>query len=90
MAGMRKKGDGWHCTFRFRGRRYYFAAGNLTEHQANAKRTDVDETLDLIERGRLAVPDGVSLEDFVAAGGKAPPWRCGGRPSPSGTSSTTT
>ena len=25
MAGMRKKGDGWHCTFRFRGKRYYFA-----------------------------------------------------------------
>ena len=31
MAGMRRKGDGWHCTFRFRGKRFYFAAGNLTE-----------------------------------------------------------
>jgi hypothetical protein len=37
MAGMRKKGDGWHCTFRFRGRRYYFAAGGLTEEQARAR-----------------------------------------------------
>jgi integrase len=69
---MRKKGDGWHCTFRFRGKRYYFAAGNLTEPQAEAKGSEVDETLDLIERGRLTVPDGVSLEDFVAAGGKTP------------------
>jgi integrase len=72
MAGMRKKGDGWHCTFRFRGGRYYFAAGNLTERQAEARKAEVDETLDLIERGRLTVPDGVSLEDFVAAGGKVP------------------
>jgi len=31
----------------------------------------VGETLDLIERRRLAVPIGVSLEDFVDAGGKA-------------------
>ena len=72
MAGMRKKGDGWHCTFRFRGKRYYFAIGNLTEQQAKAKGSEVDETLDLIERGRLTIPEGVSLEDFVAAGGKIP------------------
>lgn len=72
MAGMRRKGDGWHCTFRFRGKRFYFAAGNLTEPQAQAKAAEVDETLDLIERGRLTVPEGVSLEDFVAAGGKVP------------------
>src|SRR4051794_32127043 len=72
MAGMRKKGDGWHCTFRFRGKRYYFAIGNLTEQQAKAKSSEVDETLDLIERGRLTVPEGVGLEDFVAAGGKVP------------------
>jgi hypothetical protein len=31
MGGVRKKGDGWHRTFRFRGKWYYFAAGNLTE-----------------------------------------------------------
>jgi len=72
MAGMRKKGDGWHCTFRFQGKRYYFAVGNLTETQAEAKKSEVDETLELIERGRLTIPEGVGLEDFVAAGGKIP------------------
>jgi hypothetical protein len=72
MAGVRKKGDGWHGTFRFKGRRYYFAVGNVPEDQARAKATEVDETLSLIERGRLEVPDGVQLEEFVAAGGKAP------------------
>jgi integrase len=72
MAGIRKKGDGYHCTFRFRGKRYYFALGKLTEAQALAKGAEVDETLTLLERGRLTVPDGVALEDFVAAGGKVP------------------
>ena len=72
MAGVRKKGEGWHCTFRFGGRRLYFAVGNVTEAQARAKSVEVDETLGLIERGRLAVPEGVELEEFVTAGGKAP------------------
>jgi integrase len=72
MAGVRKKGGGWHCTFRFRGSRYYFAIGNVSEDQARAKATEVDETLSLIQRGRLEVPDGVQLEEYVAAGGKVP------------------
>jgi hypothetical protein len=72
MAGIRKKGDGYHCTFRFQGRRYYFAVGNVSEDQARAKGLEVDETLALLERGRLEVPEGVALEEFVAAGGKAP------------------
>jgi integrase len=72
MAGVRKKGEGWHCTFRFQGSRYYFALGNITEQQAHARAVEVDEILDLIERGRLTVPENVRLEDFVAAGGKVP------------------
>ncbi len=72
MAGVRKKGDAYYCTFRFQGRRYYFTVGNVPEAQAQAKGAEVDETLALIERGRLAVPEGVRLEDFVAAGGKTP------------------
>ena len=72
MAGIRKKGDAYYCTFRFQGRRYYFALGKVPEAQAQAKGAEVDETLSLIERGRLQVPDGVPLEDFVAAGGKVP------------------
>lgn len=56
MAGMRRKGDGWPCTFRLRDKRSDFAAGNLIEPQARAKAAEVDEMLDLIERGRLTVP----------------------------------
>lgn len=72
MAGIRKKGGSYYCTFRFQGRRYYFTVGNVPEAQALAKGAEVDETLDLLERGRLSIPDGVSLEEFVAAGGKSP------------------
>jgi hypothetical protein len=42
MAGVRKKGDAYYCTFRFRGRRYYFAIGNVPEAQARAKGVEVD------------------------------------------------
>jgi hypothetical protein len=72
MAGIRKKGNACYCTFRFQGRRYYFTVGDMSEAQAKAKGVEVDETLALIERGRLIVPEGVSLEEFVAAGGKVP------------------
>jgi integrase len=68
MAGIRKKGEGYHCTFRFQERRYYFALGKMPE----VKGAEVDETLALIERGRLTVPEGIALEEFVAAGGKVP------------------
>jgi hypothetical protein len=66
MAGMRPRGDGWHCMFRFRGRRFYFAERTLTE----AKAAEVDEMPDLIGRGRLTVHEGVSFKVFVAANGQ--------------------
>jgi integrase len=44
----------------------------VTEAQALAKGAEVDETLSLLERGRLALPDGIAIEEFVAAGGKVP------------------
>jgi hypothetical protein len=72
MASVRKKGDAHYCTFRYHGKRYYFTVGSVSENQAQPKASEVDETLDHIDRGRLAVPDGVLLQDFVACGGKAP------------------
>src|SRR5262245_7225038 len=72
MAGVRKKGDAYYCTVRFRGRRHYFALGELTQGQATAKGAEIDEPIRLIEGGRLTIPEGVSVEDFVAAGGKVP------------------
>lgn len=72
MAGVRKKGNSFYCTFRFQGQRYYFANGQASEEQAQARGIEVDETLALIERGRLTVTEGVPLEDFVAAGGNVP------------------
>ena len=72
MAGIAKKGDAFYCSFRHGGKRHYFTVGRVTEAQARAKATEVDETLSLIDRGRLEVPAGVAIEEFVAGGGKAP------------------
>jgi integrase len=72
MAGIRKKGGAYYCTFRYQGQRYYFTVGNVSEEQAQARGVEVDEILGLLERGRLTLPEGVALEDFVAAGGKVP------------------
>ena len=40
MAGIRKKGDAYYCTFRFQGKRYYFTVGDISEAQALAKGTE--------------------------------------------------
>jgi hypothetical protein len=37
MARIRKKGEAYYSTVRFRGQRHYFAVGKLTERQAIAK-----------------------------------------------------
>ncbi|HYV35775.1 MAG TPA: tyrosine-type recombinase/integrase [Gemmataceae bacterium] len=71
MAGIRKKGDAYYCTFRFQRERYNFTIGPVTETQALARGVEVDETLNLLERGRLTLPENVTLVDFVAAGGKS-------------------
>lgn len=72
MAAITKKGDSYYCTFRYQNRRHYFTIGKVTEKQAQAKGAEVDETVALMERGRLELPPGVTLEDFVANGGKVP------------------
>src|SRR5436305_8706791 len=86
MAGIRKKGDAFYCTFRFQGRRYYFTVGNVPEAQALAKGAEVDETLDLLERGRLSIPDGVSSRSSSRPAARSPWSRCGRRRSPPATS----
>jgi hypothetical protein len=40
MAGVRKKGDAYYCTFRFQGQRYYFTIGQVSEsHRASPSAT---------------------------------------------------
>jgi hypothetical protein len=72
MAAITKKGNGYFCTFRYQNQRYYFAIGKVSEREALAKGAEVDETVALLKKGRLSIPQGVRIEDFVANGGKAP------------------
>ncbi len=90
MAGLSRKGDAYYGAFRFGGRRYHFTAGRPTEAQARAKAAEVDETLALIERGRLQAPDGVPRNGLAAAGGTLPPAAPGRKPAPPARPSTTT
>jgi hypothetical protein len=72
MAAITKKGDAYYCAFRYGGKRYYFTIGKVSEKEAQAKSVEVDETLAILSRGRIEIPDGADLCDFVAAGGKIP------------------
>lgn len=68
MAGIPKKGDGRHRTFRLRGKRSYFAVGDVTKAPAW---TEMNETLEPGERAARR-SQGMAIEDFAAAGRKAP------------------
>lgn len=72
MAAISKKGDAYYCAFRYGGKRYYFTIGKVLERVARAKSVEVDQTLTLLQQGRIELPENVDLADFVAAGGKAP------------------
>ena len=81
MAGIRKKGDGYHCTFRFQ--------GSATTSPSETSRSPGPgqghrggRDAGLIERGRLTHPRRCRLEDFVAAGGKARSFPPGPKTSP--------
>jgi hypothetical protein len=71
LAGIRKKGDAYDCTFRFQEQHYCFTIGNVSETQAQSKSVEVVEAPGLVECGQRTVTEGLRLEDFVAAGGKA-------------------
>jgi hypothetical protein len=90
MAGIRKKGDAYYCTFRFQGRRSYFTVGEVTESQAKAKGVEVDETLDLIERGRLPCLKVFRLKTSLRLAEKFRRLPSDQRSSPSDNSSTST
>ena len=67
MAGIRTKRDAHYDPFRFRGGRYDFNGGAVSEAQPQPKGAEVDGTHGLIGRGPLTVPEGVSLEGLASA-----------------------
>ncbi|EMI57117.1 tyrosine-type recombinase/integrase [Rhodopirellula sallentina] len=71
MASLHPEPSGTiHIVLRIGGRRFKRSLGTKLESQAVVRRDAIVEMLDLIKRGRLIVPEHVSVIDFLMADGK--------------------
>lgn len=75
VANLRRNAAGvWLIRFRFSGRQYYRSLDTTEEKKAQGIKAQVEETIGLLKRGRLSLPEGVTADDagvFVLSGGKA-------------------
>lgn len=70
MASLQQEPTGtFHVIFRVAGRRYKRSLGTKASSKAIARRDEIQETIDLINRGRLTVPSDAPIADFVLADG---------------------
>lgn len=70
MSFLQKKGDGWYCTFRYKGRRHYFSVGQVEEIEARAVAAKVDYLMMRVKQGLLSIPAGMDVVAFVQCDGK--------------------
>ena len=73
MAGLHRRGDTFHVSFRLFGTGYRTSLRTADPGEAERRRGAVEETVDLIRRGRLSLPDDPDREDvvrFVLSDGK--------------------
>ena len=64
---------GWLIRFRFAGRQFYRSLETTDDDRAKGIKAQVEETLDLLKRGRIALPEGATHDDagiFILSGGK--------------------
>jgi integrase len=72
MASLQKKGNAWYCQFSYAGRRHTFTIGEVTATEARRWKGNAENLLLLIRHGRLEVPRGVAITDFILHDGKPP------------------
>lgn len=66
MASLQQEPTGtFHIVLRLDGKRYKRSLRTKIESKAVARRDEIQETINLLRRGRLSVPDGVAAIDFV-------------------------
>jgi len=71
MASLEPTASGnYHIYFRFQGRRYKRSLKTKCEAEANARCSRLDETIRLVESGRIELPDGADLATFLLSDGK--------------------
>lgn len=73
MASVQQKNETFYCQFSFGGKRHTITVGKVRRSQAEAFADNVETLLEQVRRGRLAIPDGVSVTEFVLSDGKAQP-----------------
>ncbi|MEX1028235.1 MAG: tyrosine-type recombinase/integrase [Candidatus Paceibacterota bacterium] len=72
MASLQQEPTGtFHVTFRFAGRRFKRSLQTKSRSKAETRRDEIQETVELIKRGRLSVPESVAAADFIMADGDA-------------------
>lgn len=71
MASLDKTSSGdYHIIFRFRGKRYKRALKTKRAGEANARLSRIDETIRLVESGRIELPTNVDIPTFLLSDGK--------------------
>jgi hypothetical protein len=73
MANLYQNASGvWRIRFRFLGRQYYRSLETVNETEARGVKAVVEETLSLLKRGRLTLPEGAGPDEaalFIISGG---------------------
>jgi len=74
MANLYRAPSGvWRIRFRFSGRQYYRSLDTSDGKQALRIKDQVEETLDLLKRGRISLPEVVTADEagmFIISGGR--------------------
>jgi hypothetical protein len=71
MAWLEKDPSGnFHIAFRYLGARYRRSLRTKNEGQAAARRLRLEETISLVESGRLDIPPGGDIGTFLLSDGK--------------------
>lgn len=71
MASLQQESTGvFHVVFRFHGRRFKRSLDTKTRSIAATRQQEIEETIDLLKRDRIAVPAEALPEDFILAGGQ--------------------
>lgn len=70
MAWLEKKGNTYQILFRFGGQRYKKSLKTKDEKKAEARKIRIEETIQLVEEGRLTLPDAADVAIFILSEGK--------------------
>ena len=71
MAWLQQNPSGhFYISFRFAGRTYRRSLKTTERRQANSKKVRLEDTISLIESGRIDLPTGVDIPTFLLSDGK--------------------